>query len=63
MRMRLTATGRLFSRLMRDERGGEVIEYAMTLGFLAAGGYLVIQSVGDKVVDLWRLLDKALGQI
>jgi Flp pilus assembly pilin Flp len=63
MKRRATALGRLFVRIWRDEEGGESIEYAMTLGFLALGGYALVKSVGGKVVEMWHQIDTALSAL
>lgn len=63
MTRHLTALGRSFARLMRDERGGETMEYAMTLGFLAVASYVLIETVGTKFYDMWARIDRALAQL
>ena len=59
----ITALVRTCARLGRDERGGETIEYAMTLGFLAMMSYAMIQMVGVKVYSMWERIDRALSQL
>ena len=63
MTRQLRAMGRSFGRLARDERGGETMEYAMTLGFLAIAAYVLIRTVGGKFVDLWTRVDRALAHL
>ncbi len=63
MKRYVPAMGRLFASIMRDERGGETLEYSLVLGFFAAGGYVVVQSVGGKVVNLWQMIDTAFSRI
>jgi Flp pilus assembly pilin Flp len=63
MKRYIPVVGRLFARVMRDERGGEVVEYGMTLGIIAATGFAVAGSVGDEILELWRALDTALSRI
>jgi Flp pilus assembly pilin Flp len=59
---RFTAVGRLFARCMRDERGGETVEFALTVGLVGAGAYAYTESMGVKVRMLWQRLDDALGK-
>jgi Flp pilus assembly pilin Flp len=62
MTRRLIAVGRLFSRAMRDERGGEVVEYALVLGLLGIGAFAFVQEFGVKIRAIWQRLDDALGK-
>ena len=62
-RRRSRALVQLFARLAKDERGGEVLEYALTLGFLALACYVVINVVGLKFYDFWVRMDRALQQL
>jgi pilus assembly protein Flp/PilA len=48
------------SRLLRDERGGEVLEYALVAGLLVVSAIAVIGSVGTKVLARWKSLDSSL---
>ena len=50
----------LLSLLARDERGGEVLEYALVAGLLVVSAIAVIGSVGTKVLARWRSLDNSL---
>ena len=43
--------------LFRDERGGEVIEYALILGLIVVAAIAVIGAVGVKVVARWNNVD------
>jgi Flp pilus assembly pilin Flp len=60
MKRRLKKVSSLLVRLCRDEQGGEVLEYALTLGFLAITCYVVIQMVGLKFFNFWGRIDRAL---
>jgi hypothetical protein len=60
MKRRLSQVARLVVRLGRDEQGGEVLEYALTLGFLAISCYVLVEMVGMKFVDFWYRIDRAL---
>jgi Flp pilus assembly pilin Flp len=63
MTRHLSALGRTFARLGRDEHGGETLEYAMTLGFLAVMSYVLIQTVGVKFYNVWDRIDRALAML
>ena len=46
-----------FDRLGRDERGGEVLEYALIAGLIVVAAIAVIGSVGTKVLARWTSLN------
>jgi len=48
------------SRLVRDETGGEVIEYALVLGMIIVVAISVIGSVGTRVVARWSSVNSSL---
>ena len=41
---------KIAARLLKDENGGEVLEYALIAGLIIVGAIALIASVGDKVV-------------
>jgi Flp pilus assembly pilin Flp len=41
------------ARLISDERGGEVIEYALIIGLIVVVAIAIIGTVGTKVVGRW----------
>lgn len=45
---------KLWGRLVRDEQGGEVIEYALLLGLVVVLCLLTISAVGIRVADIWN---------
>lgn len=49
-----------FVRAMRDEDGGEVIEYALILGLIIVAAIAVIGSVGTKVLARWTSVNSSL---
>ena len=57
------ALARLLVRVLREDDGGEVMEYAMTLGFLAVACYMLVTMVGMKFVDVWQRVDRVLGEL
>lgn len=50
----------LFGKLLKDERGGEVLEYALILGLIVVATVTVITTVGTKVLAKWNSVDSAL---
>jgi Flp pilus assembly pilin Flp len=54
--------GHKLSQLVHDDRGAEVLEYALVMGMIALVSIGPMQAVGQRLVDYWRSLDQALGQ-
>ena len=50
----------LFKGLIRDERGGEVIEYALIMGLVIVVAIAVITSVGSKVLARWQSVNSSM---
>ena len=50
----------LFAKLVRDEAGGEVLEYALIAGLIVVAAIAVIGSVGTKVLARWNSLDAGM---
>jgi pilus assembly protein Flp/PilA len=48
------------NRLYRDERGGEVIEYALILGLIIVAAITVVGAVGVKVVARWNSVNGSM---
>ena len=46
--------------LLADERGGEVIEYALIAGLVIVGAIAVIGTVGGKVLARWTSVNGSL---
>ena len=49
-----------FGRLIKDERGGETIEYALIMGLIIVGCIVLITSVGTKVLARWTSVNSSL---
>jgi pilus assembly protein Flp/PilA len=47
-------------RLVRDEAGGEIIEYALILGLVLVACIVVIGAVGTKVLARWTSVNDSL---
>ncbi len=50
----------LASKLIRDEQGGEVLEYALIMGLIVVACIAVIGAVGGKVLAKWNSVDTSL---
>jgi pilus assembly protein Flp/PilA len=50
----------LFSRLVRDEQGGEVLEYALIAGLIVIAAIAAITSVGTKVLGRWTSVQNSI---
>jgi pilus assembly protein Flp/PilA len=46
-----------FNNFLRDEAGGEVLEYALIAGLIIVGAIVAITSVGGKVLAKWNSMD------
>ena len=46
---------------MRDDRGGEALEYALVAGMISVVAAGPMREVGRKVVLYWRSLDTTPG--
>lgn len=50
----------LVAKLVRDENGGEVLEYALIAGLIVVASIAVISSVGGKVLARWNSLNSSM---
>ena len=50
----------ILARVLRDERGGEVLEYALVAGLIVVAAIAVIGSVGTKVLARWNSLNASM---
>lgn len=48
------------AKLIRDEQGGEVLEYALIAGLIIVGAIALITSVGGKVLARWSSVDASM---
>jgi Flp pilus assembly pilin Flp len=48
---------KLLSAVIRDENGGEVLEYALVVGLIVVAAIVVISAVGNKVLANWTSLN------
>ncbi len=50
----------LMGKLVRDERGGEVLEYALIAGLIVVAAIAVIGAVGTKVLARWNSVNDGM---
>jgi Flp pilus assembly pilin Flp len=50
----------LIAKLIKDEQGGEVLEYALILGLIVIACITVITTVGTKVLAHWNSVSNSL---
>jgi Flp pilus assembly pilin Flp len=48
------------ARLLSDESGGEVLEYALIAGLISVAAIAVIASFGTKVLARWGSINSSL---
>ena len=51
---------RRMAALATDERGGEVLEYALIAGLIVVAAIAIIAAVGDKVLGRWTSLNNSM---
>ena len=47
----------LMKKLVKDEQGGEILEYALIAGLIIVAAIAVIKGVGTKVLARWNSLN------
>lgn len=56
----MKAITNLFGKLLKDEQGGEVLEYALIVGLIIVAAIAAITSVGGKVLARWTSLNSSM---
>jgi pilus assembly protein Flp/PilA len=56
----MKAIANFVGKLVKDEQGGEVLEYALIAGLIVVAAITVIGSVGTKVAARWTSLNSSL---
>jgi pilus assembly protein Flp/PilA len=51
---------KLIVRFVRDEQGGEVLEYALIAGLIVVAAIAIIGAVGTKVLARWTSLNSSM---
>jgi len=47
-------------KLFTDERGGEVLEYALIMGLIVVASIAAVGAVGAKVLDRWNSVNSSM---
>lgn len=50
----------LLKKLVKDEQGGEILEYALIAGLIVVAAIAVITAVGTKVLARWNSLNTSM---
>ena len=50
----------ILSNVIRDENGGEVLEYALIAGLIVIAAIAAITSVGTKVLGRWTSVQNSI---
>jgi Flp pilus assembly pilin Flp len=50
----------LLNRIVREEEGQDLIEYALICGFISVVCYLAVQATGVAVSDIWGVVETAV---
>jgi len=50
----------IFKKLISDDRGGEVLEYALIIGLIVVASIAAIGAVGAKVLDRWSSVNSSM---
>ncbi len=53
-------SGSLWARLLRDEQGGEIIEYVLVAGLILIAVVATIAAFGTKVMARWTSVNASL---
>ena len=56
----MKAMQNLFAKLVKDEQGGEVLEYALIVGLIVVAAVAAITSVGTKVLARWSSVNASM---
>jgi pilus assembly protein Flp/PilA len=51
----------IFSRLVRDEQGQDMIEYALLAAFISIVAVALLQTIGTDVRSIYTSVDTATG--
>ena len=51
---------RILLMLMKDQQGGEALEYALVAGMIVVGAMATIACVGTKLVARWSSLNNSM---
>jgi hypothetical protein len=57
------STMRELRRFLSDERGPELVEWAIVTIILVLATYLILQAIGDQLSEIYREILRVLGDI
>lgn len=50
----------LLARFVREDEGQDIIEYSLLAAFISISGYLILQSIGQNVNDIYGDVQSAV---
>lgn len=50
----------LLNRILKDEQGGEILEYALIAGLIVVAAIAIVGAVGTKVRGRWTSLNASM---
>ncbi len=50
----------LLNRILKDEQGGEILEYALIAGLIVVAAIAIVGAVGTKVSGRWTSLNASM---
>jgi Flp pilus assembly pilin Flp len=53
----------LFNRFVREEEGQDIIEYALLAAFISIVALVVIETIGDDVLDIYSDVKTQTGVV
>lgn len=56
----MKAMKNLVAKLVKDEQGGEVLEYALIAGLIVVAAIAAITAVGSRVLARWNSLQNSI---
>jgi Flp pilus assembly pilin Flp len=56
--IRRDAIGRRLAQLLRDEHGGELLEYSIVAGMISIIAITIIARIGGRIAAEWAPLDQ-----
>lgn len=56
----MKAIRNIVNRLVRDERGGELLEYALIAGLIVVVAVAAVTVVGNKVLARWNSVQNSM---
>lgn len=52
----------LLARFVREDEGQDIIEYSLLAAFISISGYLILQSIGTNVNQIYSDVQSATSQ-